>query len=99
MTLLRFLYRYSPKMVIWTSLAALLSGACSACLIALINSALNSRGGPGTTLIIAFCALGVGRIVTNLFAQLSLAHYSQETTARLRLDLVGKILTVPLRQL
>jgi putative ATP-binding cassette transporter len=99
MTLLRFLYRYSPKMVIWTSLAALLSGACSACLIALINSALNSRGGPGTTLIIAFCALGVGRIMTNLFAQLSLAHYSQETTARLRLDLVGKILTVPLRQL
>jgi putative pyoverdin transport system ATP-binding/permease protein len=99
MTLLRFLYRYSPKMVIWTSLAALLSGACSACLIALINSALNRRGGPGTTLIIAFCALGVGRIMTNLFAQLSLAHYSQETTARLRLDLVGKILTVPLRQL
>jgi putative ATP-binding cassette transporter len=99
MTLLRFLYRYSPKMVIWTSLAALASGACSACLIALINSALNRHGGMGTTLIIAFCALGVGRILTNLFAQLSLAHYSQETTARLRLDLVAKILAVPLRQI
>jgi len=80
MTLLRFLYRYSPAMVIWTSVAAVLSGACSACLIALINSALNRHGGPGTTLIIAFCALGVGRIVTNLFAQMSLAHYSQATS-------------------
>ncbi|HZZ20829.1 MAG TPA: cyclic peptide export ABC transporter [Opitutaceae bacterium] len=99
MTLLRFLYRYSPKMVIWTSLTALLSGACSACLIALINSALNRHGAPGNAVIIAFCALGVGRILTNLFAQLSLAHFSQETTARLRLDLVAKILAVPLRQI
>lgn len=98
MTLLRFLYRYSPAMVIWTSLAAILSGACSACLIALINTALNRHGGPGTTLIIAFCALGAGRIATNMFAQLSLARYSQETTARLRRDLVARVLSVPLRQ-
>src|SRR5580692_10269141 len=98
MTLLRFLYRYSPKMVIWTSLAALASGACSACLIALINAALNRHGGPGTALIIAFCALGAGRIATNMFAQLSLARYSQETTARLRRDLVARVLSVPLRQ-
>jgi putative pyoverdin transport system ATP-binding/permease protein len=85
-------------MVIWTSVAAVLSGACSACLIALINTALNRHGGPGEALIIAFCALGAGRIATNVFAQLSLAHYSQATTARLRRDLVARVLSVPLRQ-
>ena len=99
MTLLRFLVRYSPAMVIWTSAAALLSGACSAGLIALINSALNRRGAPGTGLVIAFAALGLGRILTNALAQLTLAHFSQATTARLRLDLVSKILSVPLRQI
>jgi putative pyoverdin transport system ATP-binding/permease protein len=99
MTLLRFLYRYSPAMVIWTSLAAIASGACSACLIALINTALNRHGGPGMTLIVAFCALAVGRIATNLFAQLSLAQHSQKTTARLRRDLVARVLSVPLRQI
>jgi len=99
MTLLRFLIRYSPAMVIWTSIAALLSGACNAGLIAMINSALNHRGSPGLTLIVGFAALGLGRILTNAFAQITLSHFSQATTARLRQDLVRKILAVPLRQL
>jgi putative ATP-binding cassette transporter len=86
-------------MVIWTSLAALVSGACSAGLIALINAALNRHGSPGTNLVIAFAALGLGRIIANAIAQLTLSHFSQETSARLRLDLVTKILAVPLRQI
>src|SRR5437764_243881 len=40
MTLLRFLVRYSPAMVIWTSIAALLSGACNAGLIAMMTFAI-----------------------------------------------------------
>src|ERR1017187_4756920 len=99
MTLLRFLVRYSPAMVIWTSAAALLSGACSAGLIALINSALNRHGSPGKALVLGFAALGLGRILTNALAQVTLAHFSPATTARLRLDLVSKILSVPLRQI
>jgi len=99
MTLLRFLVRYSPAMVIWTSLAALLSGACNAGLIAMINSALNQQGSPGLALAVGFAALGLGRILTNALAQITLSHFSQATTARLRQDLVRKILAVPLRQL
>jgi putative ATP-binding cassette transporter len=99
MTLLRFLVRYSPATVIWTSIAALFSGACSAGLIALINSALNHHGSPGTALVAAFCALGLFRILTNAIAQGTLARFSQETTARLRVDLVAKVLSVPLRQI
>lgn len=99
MTLLRFLFRYSPGMIIWTSFAALLSGACNAGLIAMINAVLTRSGAPGSALIIGFAALGVGRILTNAAAQITLAHFSQATTARLRQDLVRKILGVPLRQL
>ncbi len=99
MTLLRFLVRYSPAMVIWTSLAALLSGAFSTGLLALITLAMNRHGGLGATLVVAFCALGVGRFLTNALAQVSLSRFSQATTARLRLDLVKKILSVPLRQI
>ena len=98
MTLLRFLLRYSPAMVVWTSLAALLSGAFSTGLLALITLAMNRHGSLSATLVVAFCALGVGRFLTNALAQVTLAHFSQATTARLRLDLVGKILSVPLRQ-
>ncbi|HWA10515.1 MAG TPA: cyclic peptide export ABC transporter [Opitutaceae bacterium] len=99
MTLLRFLLRYSPAMVLWTSLVALLSGACNAGLIAMINAALARPGAAGMALLGAFVALGLGRILTNAAAQITLAHFSQDTTARLRQDLVGKILAVPLRQL
>ncbi len=99
MTLLRFLVRYSPAMVIWTSIAALISGACNAGLIAMINAALSAGGSPGFALVAGFAALGLGRIVTNAVAQLTLSHFSQATTARLRQDLVRKILAVPLRQL
>jgi putative ATP-binding cassette transporter len=86
-------------MVVWTSAAALLSGACNTLLLVLITSAMNRHGNLGTALIVAFCALGLGRFLTNALAQVTLAHFSQATTARLRLDLVSKILAVPLRQI
>jgi putative pyoverdin transport system ATP-binding/permease protein len=99
MTLLRFLVRYSPAMVIRTSLAALLSGACTVGLIALITSAMNHQGSAGAAFVIAFAALALGRTLINAISQVTLAHFSQATTARLRLDLVSKILRVPLRQI
>ena len=86
-------------MVLWTSAAALLSGACNTLLLVLITYAMNRHGNIGATLVVAFCALGLGRFLTNALAQVSLAHFSQATTARLRLDLVSKILSVPLRQI
>jgi putative ATP-binding cassette transporter len=98
MTLLRFLVRYSPAMVVWTSVAALLSGACNTGLLVLITAALNRHGNIDAAMIVAFSALCLGRFLTNVFAQVSLSHFSQATTARLRLDLVSKILSVPLRQ-
>jgi len=86
-------------MVIWTSIVALLSGGCSAAVIALITAAMNRHGHPGTRLFLAFAALGLGKIVFNALAQVIQVHFAQSTTARLRQDLVRKILSVPLRQL
>ena len=100
MALLRFLFRYSRSMMLWTSFAALLSGACNAGLIALINRAINETAEhPATALLVIFGGLALGRIITGVVAQISLAHFAQETTARLRRDLVKKVLHVPLRHL
>lgn len=101
MNLIRFFFRGSRGLMFCTILAALLSGACNAVLIAMVSKSLAYAS--GTTIpqaiIWAFIALGVGRLVTNFTAQFMLANFAQRNSANLRRDLVGKILTVPLRQL
>ncbi len=99
MNLFHFLFRYSRKTMIWTALAALVSGACNAGLIALVNTLLGGTGRPVATLLGWFVVLGAGRLLANYLAQVSLARFSQRSTASLRRDLVRKILAVPLRQL
>ncbi|HVU32195.1 MAG TPA: cyclic peptide export ABC transporter [Opitutaceae bacterium] len=99
MNLIRFFFRGSRVMMICTFAAALASGAANAGLIAVVNSALNHSGHPAKVLIWCFVALGMARLLTNYFAQVTLAHFSQRSSASLRRDLVGKILAVPLRQL
>jgi putative ATP-binding cassette transporter len=99
MNLIRFFLRGSRAMMLCTFGAALLSGAANAGLIAVVNTALGHAGHPTRMMILAFAALGLGRLLTNFFAQVTLAHFSQRSSAELRRDLVGKILAVPLRQL
>lgn len=99
MNLLRFLFRYSRRTMLWTAAAALISGACNAGLIALVNAVLTGTVRPEASLLAWFVALGVGRLLANYLAQASLARFSQQSTANLRRDLVRKILSVPLRRL
>ena len=99
MNLIRFFLRGSRVMMFATFAAALLSGAANAGLIAVVNSALGHAGHPTEWLIWCFVALGTARLLTNFFAQVTLAHFSQRSSAALRRDLVGKILAVALRQL
>ncbi|PTX92720.1 cyclic peptide export ABC transporter [Opitutus sp. ER46] len=99
MNLIRFFIRGSRVMMLSTFGAALLSGAANAGLIAVVNTALTQAGAPTRLMVICFVALAVGRLVTNFVAQVTLAHFSQRNSAELRRDLVGKILSVPLRQL
>jgi putative ATP-binding cassette transporter len=99
MSLLRFVFRTCRGMLILTAFAAVLSGACNAALIGLINTLLNTPGHPGATLAIVFIALGLGKVLTSFFSQTSLTRFSQGAVAALRNELVRKILSVPLRQL
>lgn len=82
-----------------TFLAALLSGACNAGLIAMVNTALQNSASIASWIIWAFVALAAGRLLTNFLAQITQAHFAQQNSARLRRELVEKILAVPLRQL
>lgn len=99
MNLLRFFFRGSRAMMISTFGAALLSGACNAGLIAMVNTVLAVQGSPAVWMLWAFIALGAGRLLSNFVAQIMLAHFSQRNCINLRRDLVSKILAVPLRQL
>jgi len=99
MNLVRFFFRYSRAQMIWPALVALISGVCTAGTIAMVNAVLADSGRPVAILVTWFLALGAGRLVANYLAQVSLARFSQQSTASLRRDLVRKILAVPLRQL
>jgi len=99
MTLLKFILRTCRGLVVATVGMALLSGACNAGLIALVNVALTRTGPASRGLVWAFVALGLGKVVSLFFSQAVLAGFSQRAVAELRRDLIRKILAVPLRDL
>jgi putative ATP-binding cassette transporter len=99
MTLLKFILRTCRGLVFATVGMAILSGACNAGLIALVNVALTRTSPASRGLIWAFIALGVGKVVSLFLSQAVLAGFSQKAVAELRRDLVRKILAVPLRDL
>jgi len=86
-------------MMVITTATALLSGACNAGLVALVTVALNRTQHAAGWVMWAFIALGLGKVLTNYVSQAVLASFSQRAIARLRQDLIQKILGVPLRNL
>jgi putative ATP-binding cassette transporter len=99
MDILKFIWRSCRGMMVLTTVAAALSGACNAGLMLLVNEALVNSGAATRTLIWSFVALGLGKVGTNFVSQALLAQFSQGAIAQLRRDLMRKILSVPLRDL
>jgi putative ATP-binding cassette transporter len=97
--LLKFVWRTCKGMAVITTVTALLSGACNAGLIAMVNTTLTHPGRFATRVMWGFVALCVGKVVTNFTSQMVLAKFSQGAIAELRRDLIRKILAVPLRNL
>src|SRR5438876_657587 len=97
--LIHFVLRTCRGMLLVTAIAALLSGACNAGLIGLVNKLINNPGRPVSGLALAFVILGLGKVLTSYFSQATLTNFSQRAVAALRDELVAKILAVPLRQL
>ncbi len=99
MRLFKFVLRTCRGMMVFTALTALLSGACNAGLIAMINAILGRTGTLAAALIWGFAGLVLGKVLTTYLSQYLLIRFSQEVIANLRQDLVHRILNVPLRQL
>ncbi|HSU55708.1 MAG TPA: cyclic peptide export ABC transporter [Candidatus Dormibacteraeota bacterium] len=99
MTCLKFIWRTCRGMLVLTSLAALLSGACNAGLMVFVTKALTISGPATQALVWAFVLLGLGKVGTYFLSSALLASFSQGAIAQLRRDLMRKILGVPLRNL
>lgn len=97
MNLLRFLLRTSWGSLTLAVLAGLVSGACNAGLIAVINQAL--REPSAIALAGSFAALCLLQFLTNLCAEALLIRISQGAVCNLRLLLSNQILASPLRHL
>ena len=93
---LGFLLRTTQGMIVLVVLAGLLSGACNAGLLALINTALHTAGTAMTPLVWRFAGLGLVKLVTSALSRVLLARFSHRTIADLRLALSCKILAAPL---
>lgn len=99
MNLLRFLFKRARGLTLFTGFVALLSGVCNIGLIALINVILKHPETATGIMVLAFIALGLGRLASNFISQVLLARFSQGAIASMRRELVQKILAVPLRHL
>lgn len=96
---LKFIWRTCRGMIVLTTLAAFLSGACNAGLVALVTQELTNTGPTSRALLWGFIALGLGKVITNFISQALLARFSHGAIAQLRRDLMRKVLGVPLRKL
>jgi putative ATP-binding cassette transporter len=99
MKLLLFLLRTSPSAVVLATCIGVLSGACNAGIIAVINTALNNARTSMAVLVTAFAGLGIAKITTAAISQLLLSRFAQKSMSELRQDLCRKILIAPLRHL
>ena len=77
--------------------SGLISGGCSAGLIALINWAI-ARNFP-RSLIVPFAALVLLALISSSLSQFLLIDLSQNSVYQLRMQLAGRILSAPLQQL
>jgi putative pyoverdin transport system ATP-binding/permease protein len=99
MTIIYFMMRYSPRLLLLAVLAGIVSGAANTALLAVINEALNKTQSQGITLALVFAGLCLVVPLTRIVAELLLAHLGQGALYQLRMDLSRQILGVPLRRL
>ena len=99
MNLIRFLLTSSWITLSLAVLAGLISGACNAGIIALINRVLNQNNNFTSAIAWGFAGLCLLQFMLNLTAEALLIRNSQDAVSKLRLYLSQRILASPLRQL
>jgi putative ATP-binding cassette transporter len=95
MELIRFLLRTSPRMVIATMIASVASGALSGALIAIVNRALATSGVRTWTIMMAFLAVVLARVITQFISAALLVRFAQDTVLALCRRLCEQVLRVP----
>ena len=99
MRLFAYLLRQTKGLVVVAVLAAIISGACSALLIALINQQLTSPAALTARTLALFGGVLLLVIATDLTAKGLLHRLILDITHQLRLAVAWRILRTPLRQL
>ncbi|MEO1127181.1 MAG: ABC transporter ATP-binding protein, partial [Cyanobacteria bacterium J06639_16] len=83
--------------VVMAIAAGIISGGCSARLIALINTAIDQNS--PQSLIVPFAGLALLSLLTGSLSQFLLIDLAQDSVYQLRLRLSQRILSAPLPQL
>jgi putative ATP-binding cassette transporter len=99
MKLLFFLIDSSRRIVFFSLLAGMISGATNIGLIAIINSALKNSAPPSRVLIVGFVWLCITLSFTKFTSEFLLINLGQGALLRLRMQLSSQILATPLRYL
>lgn len=99
MKLIMYLIRASRRTAVLSIVAGALCGACTAGLVALINTALNSDTPDIGTYLPIFLGLLVALIGLTIWSQVLLVRLAEGTVYELRLQLSRQILATPLRTL
>jgi len=99
MKLFSFLLRVSPGVVVLAVSAGVVSGVSSACLVALLNSALAGGEVAGGRLVAGFVGLCVLLPAARFVSDYVLCNLGQKSVCEMRVRLSRQILAAPLRQL
>ena len=99
MKVFKFILSSCRGTMVLTAVTAIVSGACNAALLAVVNSALHRSNHVAGWIIAAFIGFGIARLISSYFSQVISVRYCQNTVARMRRDLVQGILRTPLRQI
>ena len=98
MKIISFFFRYSRSIVLASVAAGIISGACNAALLAVINDALKRNSVPGV-LIWSFVGLCVLLPLARFSSESLLTKLGQGAMYELRMSLCRKVLAAPLRHL
>jgi putative ATP-binding cassette transporter len=94
----KFIVQRSRSMAWLMVGAGVMSGLLSAGVLALINHVLQHSSDNSLLVMLGFVALVAGKLLSNLWSQLLLVRFSQDTILDLSLSLCAKIVRAPLRR-
>lgn len=99
MNLITLLLRSSRQLVAIALLSGLVSGICSAQLIATINLSLSNPTGSAPSLVWGFIGLAIVALLSRLISELLLIRLAQQMIGQIRLQVSQQILAAPLPDL